>query len=521
MKLGALGAGTAAGASFMPNMQKTAAAQPVASPAAQVTSNSVEAALKQLETWTQGEMKSTGVPGIAIAVVYNDETIFAQGFGVREVGKPDLVDADTVFQLASVSKPIGSTVIAMLQDQGKVKWDDKIRDYLSDFEMYDPYVTREITVRDMYCHRSGLPEHAGDLLEDLGYNRDEVLRRLRFQEPDSSFRSKYAYTNFGMTAGAMAAANAAGMTWEALSEALLYEPLGMTSTSSRLDDFLARKNRARGHVPDGEGWAAKYQREPDAQTPAGGVSSSVNDMARWLRLHLAGGKFDGEQLVATEALAETHKPHMLTGFSPFTGLPGFYGLGWNVNYDPQGRLRLSHSGAFALGAATSIHLVPKEGLGIVVLTNAWPIGLSEGLATSFIDQALYGKPTEDWIKIYKDYFSQMVAAMQGKDYSKPPKPGTPALPNETYTGTYLNDFFGNIDIIAQGDSLALIAGPQKQTYPLTHYDRDIFTYDTQGENASGKSGVIFTVAPEGKASRVLIEALDKDHQGTFARETQP
>jgi CubicO group peptidase (beta-lactamase class C family) len=159
--------------------------------------------------------------------------------------------------------------------------------------MSAPWVTSEITIRDFYSHRSGLPEHAGDLLEDLGYSREEVLHRLRFQHPDTSFRSGYAYTNFGMTEGAVAAAAAAGMEWEDLSAEKLYEPLGMTATTSRYDEFMAHPNKALGHVLVDGKWVHRVQRQPDAQTPAGGVSSSVNDLAKWMRLQMAEGMFDG------------------------------------------------------------------------------------------------------------------------------------------------------------------------------------------------------------------------------------
>ena len=161
----------------------------------------VKAATTQPEKLTEKEMRTTGIPGIAIAVVFKDQVVFAKGFGIREVGAENPVDADTVFQLASVSKPIGSTVVAALVGEGLLSWDSRISDLDPGFEMHDAWVTREITVRDFYCHRSGLPGHAGDLLEDLGFTREEILRRLRYQKPNTSFRSGYAYTNFGMTEG--------------------------------------------------------------------------------------------------------------------------------------------------------------------------------------------------------------------------------------------------------------------------------------------------------------------------------
>src|SRR6266536_2349059 len=339
-----------------------------AAPAQQphVTSEEVTHAVQEVEKLAQKQIDQNAVPGLAIAVVFQNKTVYAKGFGVRDVNTKAPVDADTVFQLASVSKSIGSTVVAELVGEGKITWDSKLSVLDPTFAMFDPWVTHEITIRDMYAHRSGLPEHAGDLLEDLGFTRAEILFRLRYQHPDSSFRSHYAYTNFGMTEGGIAAAKAYGLEWEEAAARKLYKPLGMSSTSSRYADFIARRNKALGHVlVDGQ-WVQRFKRDPDAQSPTGGVSSSVNDLAKWMRLQLARGKFDGKQVVDEKALAETHHPRMLTGFNPFTQLPTFYGLGWNVSYDPEGRLRLNHSGAFDLGAATYVGLVPNEQLGIVV-----------------------------------------------------------------------------------------------------------------------------------------------------------
>src|SRR5437762_2850508 len=303
-----------------------------------VTAQQVTHAIREVEKLAQKQIQENALPGLAIAVVFQDKAVYAKGFGVRDASAKNPVDADTVFQLASLSKPIGSTVVAELVGEGKITWDSKLSVLDPTFAMFDPWVTREIAIRDMYAHRSGLPEHAGDLLEDLGFTRAEILHRLRYQHPASSFRSHYAYTNFGMTEGAIAAAKAYGLEWENASEQKLYRPLGMTSTSSRYADFMARRNKALGHVLVDGKWMQKFKRDPDAQSPTGGVSSSVNDLTKWLQLQLANGKFEGKQIVDEKALAETHHPQMLTGFNPFTQLPTFYGLDWNVGYHQQVRL---------------------------------------------------------------------------------------------------------------------------------------------------------------------------------------
>jgi CubicO group peptidase (beta-lactamase class C family) len=368
-----------------------------------------------------------------------------------------------------------------------------------------------------------LPKHAGDLLEDLGYDRAQVLYRLRFQKPESSFRTNYAYTNFGLTEAAVAAAQAYGLEWEDASEQKLYKRLGMHSTSSRFRDFMARANKALGHVLVEGNWVQKLQRQPDAQSPAGGVSSSVNDMAKWIRLKIANGKFGGEQIIAEKALVQMDHPHMLTGFNPLTELPIFYGLGMNVSYDQEGHARLNHSGAFALGAATHVYMVPSEQLGIVILTNAYPVGVAEGLASTFIDLALYGKVTYDWLALFKKIFADPAAIgiAVGTDYAKPPASPSAALNSDAYVGAYANDFFGDIEIVTKDSGLAIVAGPNKMTFTLKHYDRDIFTYETTGENAVGTTGVYFTIGADGKAKTVLVENLNVHNQGTFTRKQAP
>src|SRR6184192_1924987 len=484
-----------------------------------VTSEQVTHAIQEIEKLAQKQIQENTLPGLAIAVVFQDKTVYAKGFGVRDVNTKAPVDADTVFQLASLSKSIGSTVVAELVGEGKITWDSKLSVLDTTFAMFDPWVTREITIRDMYAHRSGLPAHAGDLLEDLGFSRAEILRRLRYQRPDSSFRSHYAYTNFGLTAAAVAAAKAYGMEWETASEEKLYKPLGMASTSSRHSDFVGRANKALGHVLVSGKWAQKFQRDPDTEAPAGGVSSSVNDLTKWMRLELANGKFEGKPSVDEKALLEARRPHMLTGYNPFTGMPTSYGLGWNVSYDNHGRLHLNHSGAFDLGAATYVHLLPGEQLGIVVLTNAYPIGFAEALGTTFVDLALYGRSTRDWFALFKKVFSNpaVLGLTPGFDYTKAPASPAAALKPETYAGTYQNDFFGEISVSEQGGALAMIIGPRNKSFPMQHYDRDTFTYQTEGENAVGLSGVIFTIGADGKATEMTVENLNIHGDGTFKR----
>ncbi|MFM9370400.1 serine hydrolase [Streptomyces sp. Da 82-17] len=491
---------------------------PPAQPPPRLTRAKVDAAVDKLDGVVRDAMRRTGVPGVAVGVVHDGEVLYEKGFGVRKAGAKGEVGADTVFQLASVSKPLASTVVAGAVGDKTVAWDDPVVKHSPGFALKDRWVTEHVTLADLFAHRSGLPDHAGDLLEDLGYDRSYILERLRY-EPLSPFRASYAYTNFGLTEAAVAVARAAGTSWEKLSADQVYRPLGMDDTSSSFADYEKAENKAVGHVRNGDTWQARYVRDADAQSPAGGASSTVRDMTKWLRLQLDNGKFDGEQVVDGAALDETHLPHIVSEppHAP-AGRTGFYGLGWNVGYDDQGRLKLSHSGAFALGAATNVTLLPSEKLGIVVLTNGSPVGVPEAVAGTFLDTAQTGGPTVDWLKFIGPLLRQAAEGERSEtDYAKPPAEPAPARKSDAYTGTYENDYYGPMTVTAKGDDLVMQLGPKKQRFPLRHYDGDTFSYATTGENAVGRSGVTFDVTTEGRAAEVEVENLNMNGLGTFTR----
>ena len=482
----------------------------------EVTLEQVQAALPRLERFIEKALQETGVPGVSVAVVYQDEVVYLKGFGVREAGQSERVTENTVFQLASMSKPVGSTVIAALVDDGVVAWDDRIVDLNPEFQMFDPWITNHVTVRDLYAHRSGLNGNAGNDLEGLGYEQDEILRRLRYLELGGDFRASYAYSNFGMTAGGVAAAKAAGKTWEEVSEELLYRPLGMIRTSSRYEDFAAQENRAHLHIlVDGE-WTPELTRDADAQSPAGGASSSARDMAQWVRLQLGNGTYGGEQVISEDALAQTHQPHILSGAHPITAKPTFYGLGWQVYDDDAGRLRLGHAGAFSVGARTVVNLIPSEDLGIVVLSNAFPTGVPEAIADTFFDLVHEGEPTRDWLATWNQLFDQLAAGGTARiaQYSQPPATPSAALPNAGYLGTYTNDYVGDIEVANENGGLTLLLGPEKQAFPLTHYDRDVFLYYPVPESPNVPGVANFTAGADQQATQVVIEGLN---ESTFTR----
>jgi len=351
----------------------------------------------------------------------------------------------------------------------------------------------------LYSHRSGLPGEAGTELETFGYSQTEILHRLRYVTPASSFRSAYWYSDFGMTEGGVAAVKPTGKTWEQVSKEKLYTPLGMTHTTSVNAEFLQETNRAALHVMVDGKWTPKFTRQPDAQAPAGGASSTARDMAQWLRLECGRGKYDGKPLINADALAQTHLPVIVRGKNPITGAPGFYGLGWNIDYDEQGRTIWDHAGAFSVGERTQVTISPSENLGVVVLSNAFPTGLPEAVTATFFDLAREGKPSRDWVdtwdKIYNSLFGPSAYGPVIAQFAHPPANASPALPNSAYVGSYGNNYISDVQIIEQDGKLALQLGPKKMTYPLKHWDRDGLCRKFCSGGAEG------TVAPVGGVIR--------------------
>ena len=479
----------------------------------------IDRALGQLDALAAAIMQKSGIPGMAVAVVRDGRTVYAKGFGIRKVGAPETVDADTVFQIASLSKPVTATVVAREVAAGRVAWDTPVAKHLPWFRLKEPWVTSHVTIGDLLSHRSGLPDHAGDLLEDIGFDRRQVLERLRLL-PLEPFRISYAYTNFGFTAGAEAAAVASGKDWATLSEDSLFKPLGMTSTSMRFADFEKRSNRALGHVKTANGFQARYQRKPDAQAPAGGVSSSVTDLARWLAMLTQGGMVEGRPFIDTKALLPAMSPQALSSRpATFTARPGFYGYGFNVGVTPAGRMSFSHSGAFALGAGTNFVILPSARVAIVVLTNAAPTGLAETLTAEFMDLVQFGRIERDWAPPYAAAFAAISApagSLVGKERPAKPKPAGNLA---SYAGSYANDYFGAAQVIRRGDGLVLKLGPAGLEYPLTHWDGNAFTFIPSGENAPGGSISLasFGDARKGRFRSLTVEFLNADGMGRFRR----
>ena len=505
---------------------------PGESPAAysglEVGEDRVEYAVGKVTDIVEEEMDASGIPGAAVAVVHGGEVVLAEGFGVRDTVTGAGVDARTVFPLASISKSVSATVVAAQSADGEVDWSTPVGEHLPWFGLADPQLTPLVTVGDLFAHRSGLPEHAGDDLEDLGYDRPAVLHGLRHL-PLSPFRTSYAYTNFGLTAGAEAVAVAAGTPWAELSRERIFDPLDMDDTSFSHEELLDRDNRAVGHVrasgsgdSDGNWEPAAPERDPDAQAPAGGLSSSVTDMAAWMSMVLADGQApDGSQVVPAEALRQALTPQSISNPPQAAAdRPGAYGYGFNISTSSSGRVQWSHSGAFALGAGTAMLMMPALDVGIITLTNAAPVGVAETINSRFADYAQYGDPALDWRELYGEAFGPLLDPVG--DLVTARRPSTPAPPREAeeLIGEYSNDYFGTIEVRrasgTEGDAgptLVLAVGPGTQVWPLEHWNGDTFAASPEGENwPPGSRGSV-----EFDDDEVTVDLLDVNGLGTFTR----
>jgi CubicO group peptidase (beta-lactamase class C family) len=485
-------------------------------------SNHLAAALANLDPYIKASMATTKVPGLSIAVVYHDKVLFLKGYGVRKIGEPARVDADTIFEIASFSKPVSTTVVAAVVGSGQVSWDTPIKQLDPSFELSNASITEQVTVRDLLSHRSTLPTDAGDSLETLGYARPEILHQMRLVPLNGVFRETYQYTNFGITEGALAAVRPLHLQWEDAAEELLYRKLGMDRTSSRFSDYLDRPNRASLHYLDADGkfynW---FVREADPQAPAGGVNSTARDLAQWLRLQLAGGEYNGQQIVDRAALEETHKPQVcqkvdFTPSGPTCPNKLWYGLGWDVAFRPSGEPVVSHSGAFLSGAGTTVYMIPSLDIGILVLTNGAPVGLAEAVSLNFLDIFEYGAPQHDYIPYVTPTFNALRdgAINSSKNYGalKPPSNPSPGPDTSTLLGTYSNPYFGKVEVVERQGKFVLRLPVLGTYYELSHWDGNTWTYYLGNElSGATRRGV------ELDGNTVCIENLKAAYNPVFTR----
>jgi CubicO group peptidase (beta-lactamase class C family) len=420
------------------------------------------------------------VPGVAIAVVKDDKVVLARGYGVRETGKPDPVDEHTLFAIASCTKAFTSAALAILVDEGKLRWDDKVTRYLPGFQLYDSYVTRELTVRDLLCHRSGLGTFAGDLLwYNTTYDRNEVLRRVRYLKPVTSFRSGYGYQNILFLAAGQIVPAATGKSWDEFVRERIFMPIGMSTAVTSSNVILAGANAATPHTVKEEKPIAIPRYNSDSMGPATSVHASIADLSKWMRLQLGLGEFEGKRVYSAVQARAMWTPQNALHQLPDPATPSAthfraYALGWQVS-DYNGRLRVEHSGSID-GMFSQVILLPELKAGVFVVTNSdTPVaGLLAGWAVGAL---IGGQP--------KDQSGELLTRTRTRDRIRKQqaeradgnrdKTSKPSLPIEKYAGKYGGDLYGDVAVENENGRLVLRFVPTPSfVADLEHWQYDTF-----------------------------------------------
>jgi CubicO group peptidase (beta-lactamase class C family) len=403
-----------------------------------------------LDTYIARALAQWQIPGVSVCVVKNGKVIWMKGYGVKEMGTNDKVDENTLFMIGSNTKAFTATALAMLQADKKLSLDDKVQKWLPGFKLYDPWVAKETIIRDLLCHRLGFETFQGDFMYfDSDLSAQEVFEKLAKVKPLYGFRSKWGYTNAAFGVAGEVVAKASGKSWAAFMKQQIFIPLGMNTTLALSKDIQSAPNKASAHtVVRGELKKIPYGRI-DNISPAGSISSGVNDMSKWVLAQLNSGKLNDQQIIPASAIAQTWVPQSILGNGGTmfnTGHFALYGLGWFLE-EYNGKKVVSHTGGVN-GFVTSVTLVPEEKLGIVVLTNTDANNFYEALKMEIMDACL-GLPYRNYsnllVKRYNDTEAVQQKQLKAKQDTIHTNPA-PSLPLAVYTGTYKHNIYGTMAI---------------------------------------------------------------------------
>lgn len=482
---------------------------------------SAKAKVKEIKSYVEKSMQEWEIPGLAIGIIYNDDIVMSDGFGIQSVNTPKKkVDANTMFGIASNTKAFTATAIAILVDEGKLNWDDKVTKYLPYFKMYDPFVTENITIRDLLCHRSGLKTFSGDLLwNTTSYNRKDIISRIQYLEPTYGFRAHYGYSNvLFLTAGELVPA-VTGMTYDEFLQKRIFEPLGMTNTNTSIKKHKEIENLAMPHVEsDGEIIEIPYI-SWDNIAPAGAINSTVNDMLKWIKLQLHNGKLNDTEILSLNGIKEMRTPQTIQTVSPYHPSMHFntYGLGWNM-FDYRGRKIINHSGGLD-GMISHVVFVPEENLGFVILTNSMNY-LPYGLMYRVLDEFFNVEESEkrDWSNWLYSYYSQSQVRLK-EDYLKAKenrnKNSKPSLPLDNYCGTYSGELYGDAIVEIRDNQLFLQFKPAPLFYDtLSHWEYDIFEVDFNQFPSLPNGKVNFIMNNKGEIIEMQVDVPNPDFDFT-------
>ena len=467
--------------------------------------------ISNLDAFITNALKQYQVPGAAVAVLQDGKPVLLKGYGVRNVTKAGAVDENTIFQLASVTKTLTGAAAATVVDEGKLDWDKPIFNYLPEFVGYDPYMTRYMTERDLLAQRTGWPAYTGDALDSFGYDRAEILRRLRFLKPRYSLREVAQYSNPGFFVAGEVAARASKQSWNDVVEKRLFKPLEMSRSGTAIKGLQDSNATAAHAVVDGK-VVVTEPTKLDTTGAASSATSTAADMSKLMLMFLNKGAYDGKQILKPETVEEIFKRSMVSKID-FSDLPpisdktGFYyGLGVG-SYDYAGHQIIEKGGALA-GVRTILVLVPDKNAGIVILANLNLTAFPEAVRAYFLNQLLGLDPEADQKAISE--FNQQLKKL----LAPPPTPKSPAKFNGTLqslVGIYESDYYGRCEILQDGAALKVECGPAKDTSTLKHLNNGAFLMQFPGATQV-PSITTFMIGEDGSAEGFANEAF-----GIFTR----
>jgi len=472
-------------------------------------------------------MAAHGVPGMAVAIVEDGRVVHARGYGVRRLGSPEPVGADTIFPTGSTGKAVTATALAILVDEGRIGWDDRVIDHMPDFRMYDPWVTREMTIRDLLVHRSGLGLGAGDLLfvPRTSRSRADIVRALRHIRPATSFRSGYAYDNILYVVAGQLIEEVTGDTWEVFVRDRVLMPAGMARSTTQESARFSTEDRVQPHARvdgpfRGLGPLSVLDERKglgEVAAPAGGVSSSANDFGRWLQIQLAHGALpdDAGRLYSERVAREMFTPQQLM---PIRGLPGelaaatptfsAYALGWQVQ-DYRGVQTIQHGGA-VFGVQTMVVLVPERNLGFSLQINSEDGLVLRGMMLELLDHYLETPDRKDWVAAFADFVRQRgeaATATLAAGAGTPRAVGRPSLPLASYAGDFADLWYGPITVRLDGRRLRMdFRQTPDMAGTMTPWRHDTFRVDWDDATIE-PAFATFALDADGKVARITMKPV--------------
>jgi len=463
-------------------------------------------------------LRTFEVPGLALAIVQDGQVVLARGYGVRTLGQPTPVDAQTLFGIASNTKIFTATALGLLVEDGLLEWDAPVIRYLPWFAMYDPFVTQQITIRDLLVHRSGLGLGAGDLLwwPPSTYNRKEIAYRLRYIKPVTSFRSAYAYDNVLYTVAGEVIEAVSGQTWEAFVQSRILDKVGMEGSNVLHSAAEGGGNVATPHARVDGAVRVVKPFASDNTNPAGGINAGAVDMAKWLIVQLDSGRLGDRGRLYSERTTRAlwtmvvprdpgvPPPALAPLRSSFLG----YALGLNV-LDYRGHKLITHTGGLP-GYVSRVALLPDKKVGVAVLTNMESGAAFNALAWSVLDHYL-GAPAHDWTAAYDALERRAVAEVAGTDSAAAAARNTtsrPSLPLDRYAATYRDAWYGDVTVTLEAGTLVMRFGHTPSLVgDLEHWQYDTFVVRWRDRELRADAFVTFALKPDGSIRDARMDAV--------------